>query len=269
MGADIRFFVTGGTGFIGGHLVERLVAEGHEVVALVRSPDKAGRLRELGVTLIAGDLSLFKELDTLPEVDVVVHLAAVVTAPSEHLYESINYAAVGDLLACIERQTWAPKRLLFASSLAAAGPSSPGQPLGEDDPLRPIDAYGDAKARAEVLLAGASFPVTAFRPPVVFGPGDPAFLTLFKAAARGIGFKPAGAVQRLSFVYVADLVDALVRMAADDRPGFRVYFTPSEEVIDTDDLWAAMSRALDRRVLVVPVPRPAPVVLASKARCPM
>ena len=98
----MRVLVSGATGFIGGHLVERLVADGHEVSALVRTPAKAARLRELGVELLECDLSIFQELDReLPEADVVVHLAGVVKAPDADGYEAVNYGAVVDLLGCL------------------------------------------------------------------------------------------------------------------------------------------------------------------------
>lgn len=75
----MRFLVTGATGFIGTHLCHRLVADGHQVVALVRTPGKAHRLPAEGVEVLHGDLSLFQDgaLELQP-CDVVIHLAAVI-----------------------------------------------------------------------------------------------------------------------------------------------------------------------------------------------
>ncbi len=259
-----RFLVTGATGFIGGHLVERLVSDGHAVTALVRSPDKASRLRELDVTLLPGDLSLFAdEALVLDQVDVVVHLAGVVTAYDPAEYEAINFTAVVELMQCLHRQTWRPRRLLFASSLAAAGSNPSGHPWTESDPVAPMDPYGRAKARAEVALRRADFPVTCFRPPLVFGSGDPAFLTLFKPAAQGLGLCVAGEPQRLSWVYVDDLVQAVLALVDDERDGSYTYFTTSEDTMDTDRLWDALRAAFDRRILVLPVPGPLLTVAAA------
>lgn len=261
----MRFLVTGGTGFIGGHLIERLVEQGHHVTALVRTPSKAKRLEELGVTLLRGDLSLFAKEDCiLDEADIVVHLAGVVAAQNPEEYEAINYTAVIDLMHCLERQEWRPKRLLFSSSLAAAGPS-PSGPWKETDTLAPIDPYGDAKARAEGVLKDASFPVTMFRPPIVLGAGDPAFLTLFKAAQSGVGFRVTGPAQRLSWIYVEDLVDAIYSMAEDTRTENFIYYTTSEQIIDTDELWGALQKALSRHVTVLPIPGPILSIAASVA----
>ncbi|MCO4745840.1 MAG: NAD(P)-dependent oxidoreductase [Proteobacteria bacterium] len=250
----MRYLITGGTGFIGGHLIERLVAEGHAVTALVRSPHKAKRLEELGVTLLPGDLSLFADEVDLDPVDVVVHLAGVVAAQDPDQYEAINFTAVVDLMDCLERQAWSPKRLLFASSLAAAGPSPADRAWTEADVLAPIEPYGEAKMRAEQTLKGASFPVTSFRPPIVLGPGDPAFLTLFKAGMSRVGVRVLGPAQRLSWVFVDDLISAIVRMSEDTRDGDYTYYTSSQEVVDTDRLWNALRRALNRSILVIPLP---------------
>lgn len=262
----MRFLITGATGFIGVHLVRRLRAEGHEVIGLVRTPAKAKAIEQLGATLLSGDLSLFADPELeLPEVDVVVHLAGIVAAQDPAAYEAINYTAVLDLMACLQRQAWKPRRLLFASSLAAAGPSPGDRPWTEADTPAPVDPYGDAKRRAEVALQDARFPVTSFRPPVVLGPGDPAFLTVFRAASRGVGFRVAGAPQRLSWVFVDDLVSALLTMSLDTRSSSHTYFTTSEEQVDIAMLWDALRRAMDRPVFVLPIPGPVLSAAASVA----
>jgi nucleoside-diphosphate-sugar epimerase len=251
----VRVFVTGATGFIGRHLCRRLVDRGDQVAALVRSPLKANGLPG-EVKLVQGDLSMFADPRTeLPQSDVVIHLAGVIAADKPEEYEAINYGAVKDLMECVGRQKWKPARLLFASSLAAGGPSASGVELTERDPPRPVDPYGDAKARAEALVRGAPFPTTAFRPCMVLGPGDEASLTLFRAARAHVGFRVAGAPQELSFIDVRDLVEAIVVMADDRRPGSFCYYASHPSPTNTRELWRELSRAVGRAVLVVPIPR--------------
>jgi nucleoside-diphosphate-sugar epimerase len=251
----VRVFITGATGFIGRHLCRRLVDRGDEVTALVRSQHKADGLPK-GVKVLSGDLSLFADPQTvLPPSDVVIHLAGVIAADKPEDYETVNYGAVADLLECLGRQSWKPARLLFASSLAAGGPSGRGVALTERDPPRPIDPYSYAKSRAEAVVRDAPFPTTAFRPPIVLGPGDEASLTLFRAAHSRVGFRVAGDAQELSFVDVRDLVDAIVLMADDRRAGSYCYYTSYPSPMDTKVLWTALSRAVGRGVVVLPVPR--------------
>jgi nucleoside-diphosphate-sugar epimerase len=251
----MRTFVTGATGFIGLHLCRRLAERGDDVVALVRSPGKAARL-PTGVKTYVGDLSIFADPRTeLPECDVVVHLAGVVAADRPAEYEAVNHAAVRDLVHCLGRQRWSPSRLVFASSLAAGGPSPAGVELTEADPPRPIDPYGDAKARAEQVVREAPFPTTAFRPAIVLGPGDEASLTLFRAARSGVGFQIGREPQKLSFVDVRDLVEAIVLMADDRRPGPRCYYASHPARTDVRELWRELGRAVGRSVFVAPVPK--------------
>ena len=251
----MRVLVTGATGFIGLHLCRRLVALGDEVIALVRSPKKAEAL-PAGVTPLAGDLSLFADPATeLPPCDVVVHLAGVVAAGKLADYDAVNFAAVRDVVACVARQKWRPRRLVFASSLAAAGPSGYDAALTEADPPRPIDPYGIAKARAEEAVREAPFPTTAFRPPIVLGPGDPASLTIFRSARSGVGLRVAGPPQRLSFVDVRDLVDAVALMAHDAREGSYCYYASHPDRMDIGELWRSIAPAVGRDVLVLPVPK--------------
>src|SRR5215204_844110 len=109
----MKILVTGATGFIGNHLVHRLVRDGHSVVALVRNREKAKDLPP--VEILEGDLSLFENPRTvLPACDAVIHLAGVVAADRLADYERINFTAVKHLVACIDRQGWKPKRFLFS-----------------------------------------------------------------------------------------------------------------------------------------------------------
>lgn len=252
----MHLFITGATGFIGRHLCREAVARGHRVTALLRTPGKA-KVLPPEVEAFPGDLSMFAKPETrLPPDAVVIHLAGIVTAKDPAEYASVNLHAVQDLVACLQRQPTPPRRLLFASSLAAAGPSPADRPWTEDDALAPIDPYGAAKAQAEDVVRAAPFPTTIFRPPIVFGAEDEATLTLFQSAQSGFGFRAAGAPQRLSWVDVRDLVDALLRMADDERPGSHTYFTSHPDEMDVVGMWAALGRAVGRRVLVAPIPKP-------------
>jgi len=210
-----------------------------------------------GVEILSGDLSIFDPSDrVLPACDLVIHLAGVVNAQTEDAYDAINFRAVQSLVRCIARQSWKPRRFLFASSLAAAGPTSLGVRLTESDACKPIDAYGRAKLDAEQFLREAPFPVTSFRPSVVFGPKDPATFTFFRMAARGFGFRVSGPPQGFSFVDVDDLVDAIVALTEDATADHRTYFVSSRQDTDTSQLWEALSAAIGRRVRVIVVPRP-------------
>jgi nucleoside-diphosphate-sugar epimerase len=254
----MRVFVTGATGFIGAHLCRALVARGHQVVALVRDPKKAAaELPARGVVPLVGDLSLFDRDDVaLPACEIVIHLAGVIAAKTPDEYDAVNFVAVQRLVRSLARQSWQPRRLLFASSLAAVGPSDARVAKTERDPAEPIEPYGRAKRKAEQFLAAeAPFPTTSFRPALVFGPRDTATLAFFKMARRGVGFRVAGRPQALSFIDVDDAVAGIVAMMDDTSDAHRTYFLAARETFDTESLWRAMAEAIGRRVRVVRVPR--------------
>jgi nucleoside-diphosphate-sugar epimerase len=255
----MRILVTGATGFIGAHLCRELVRQGHELVALARDPKKAAaELPSTGVETLAGDLSLFAREDVvLPACELVIHLAGVVAAKSPEQYDAVNFEAVKHLVRTLARQTWRPRRLLFASSLAAVGPTMTRVPKTERDLAEPIEPYGRAKLKAEQFLAAeAPFPTTSFRPALVFGPRDTATLTFFKLAKRGFGFRVAGAPQGLSFIDIDDAVAGICAMMSDTSDAHRTYFLAAREQMDTERLWQAMAEATARRVRVIRVPRP-------------
>lgn len=254
----MRIFLTGATGFIGQHLCHKLVQDGHEVVALVRSPHKTNCLPAHNITFIQGDLGSFRDQDfQIPQCDTIIHLAGTVTAKRQSEYDTINFHAVKDLFHCILRQNWQPQRLLFASSLAATGPSSqPDSQLDETHPAKPIDDYGLAKHRAEEFLKSQhQIPTTIFRPCAVLGPLDANTFNLFKIAKFGLGFVPTGTPQKISFIGVFDLINAIVKMLDDKTPDHKTYFVSHHDPIDTHHLWKAVGQSLDKNIKLIKVPR--------------
>ncbi|MEM7104198.1 MAG: NAD(P)-dependent oxidoreductase [Bacteroidota bacterium] len=251
----MRIFITGATGFIGQHLCKRLVAEGHDLTVLLRSPKKRNLLPK-GVTFLNGDLSLFKDHNlVLPKFDYVIHLAGAIFAKNRVGYFEINFEGVKDLVTCLQNQDWQLKRFLFASSLAAAGPSNGEVPHIESDPLNPRDPYGEAKKAAEEWLQAQEIPSTSFRPAIVLGPGDENTYTLFKMAKKGLGIKVAGIDQQLSFVDVDDVVDALIKMMTIEGDLHQTYFIAHPEEITLPELWRQLANAFSREVWLILIPQ--------------
>jgi nucleoside-diphosphate-sugar epimerase len=146
--------------------------------------------------------------------------------------------------------------MLFASSLAAAGPNPDRVPKTERDPAEPVEPYGRAKLKAERFLAQeAPFPTTSFRPSLVFGPRDTATLSFFKMARAGVGMRIAGAPQDLSFIDVDDAVAGIAAMMEDQSDAHHVYFLAANEQMDTEILWRTMSEAMDKRLCVMRMPK--------------
>ncbi|MBI4496789.1 MAG: NAD-dependent epimerase/dehydratase family protein [Chloroflexi bacterium] len=250
-----RCLVTGATGFIGRHLVEALVRRGDRVVCLVRRTSRLDRLAALPVELVYGDItdpaSLHAAVDSVEE---VYHLAGLTTALRSQDFHRVNVTGTAALLeAC--RRTGGPRRTVLVSSLAACGPSAPGQPLGEDDLPRPLSPYGRSKLAAEAVARAYSryLPMTVVRPPVVYGPGDRQTLPFFRLVHRGV--RPLFRRDtQVSLIHVADLVAGLLLAAGRDAAIGQTYFLAGDETPTLEELTGLIALALGRRAVALRLP---------------
>ena len=236
----MRVLVTGATGFIGRHLVRRLVSLGEDVACLVRDTSVLGDLDRMGVEFRFGDMRDPASLRrATADVDVVYHLAAVIRAVGPDDLFAVNEGGTANLAASCAART-SPPTLVVVSSIAAAGPSAPETPHVEGDPLRPISDYGRSKAGAEraARARAGAVPTTIVRPPVVFGEHDLETLELFRVAARGWHIVPTLREHRVSLLHASDLAhllqavaDAGERLATDapDHDAAGVYYAAYDE----------------------------------------
>ncbi|HVX88609.1 MAG TPA: NAD(P)-dependent oxidoreductase, partial [Gemmatimonadales bacterium] len=207
----MRFFLTGATGFVGGHVVDQLLAAGHEVTALVRSPARAQGMADRGVRLVPGDLHDRAALAAgAADAEVVLHVAALTGAVNEAEFLAANREGTANVLAaCVQAAT--RPRLVSVSSMAAGGPARRGVPKRDAADDRPVTMYGRSKLAGELVLRGSQHPWVILRPPTVYGPRDrDNLLTVFKAARTGFAPVFGDGSMELSAIYVEDLAAATV-----------------------------------------------------------
>ncbi|MEX2141922.1 MAG: NAD-dependent epimerase/dehydratase family protein [Pirellulales bacterium] len=212
-------FVTGGSGFIGFHLVRALVDRGDEVTCLVRRSSQRERvatLTRLGARIIEAELTDVQPLEpALSNCDIVYHLAGATRARSRREFLQVNARATLELLTAAAKRT-SPPAVVFVSSLAAAGPSPRGQPRREADPPRPVSRYGMSKLVAEMFARSVAdkLPISIVRPPMVLGPGDSTSVELFRALQRvPLHFMPGFRYKQYSLVFAEDLAQGLIATA--------------------------------------------------------
>ncbi|HEV2596496.1 MAG TPA: NAD(P)-dependent oxidoreductase [Sphingomicrobium sp.] len=202
----MRVAITGGTGFVGSHLIDAALAAGHEINALTRraQPPRGG------INWIEGDLSSRDALEQLVvDADAIVHVAGTINAPNARGFEQGNVAGTLAMLAAAT--AGGVQRFVHVSSLAAREPK--------------LSLYGASKARAEELVHSSGLHWAIVRPPAVYGPGDKETLELFRMAKLGLMLMPPKG--RVSVIHADDLARLLVALAADG--------VPSNCLIEPDD----------------------------------
>ena len=252
----MKALVTGGTGFVGRHLVEHLRAQGDEVTALVRSPQRAEPLAALGARLERGDLHDRAALArAVANQDVVYHVAGAVAAPTEASYLAGNRDGTRHLAEAAA--TAGTRRFVFVSSLAAAGPSRAGAPHQGDVEPHPVTAYGRSKLAAEEVVRASPLAWTIVRPPAVYGPRDREnFLTVFKALRLGVAPVFGDGSMQLSAVYAPDLAEALRAAGTTEATVGGVYYANHPEIVTSAELVRTISRTTGRTVRIIGLPEP-------------
>tara|TARA_Y100001960_G_scaffold267300_1_gene291488 strand:- start:533 stop:1513 length:981 start_codon:yes stop_codon:yes gene_type:complete len=254
----MNVLVTGGTGFIGSHLVERLVREGHQVRALVSKNGRKNKqdavkfLEELDVEIFEGNLLEEGSLtDIAEDVDAVFHFAAIArpsAIPDGHYFD-VNEKGTQNLLkACNNPQI---KKFLVMSSLAVFGPCKNQDSLNEESICGPIDTYGESKLAqekvAEYFIKKQQLPIVILRPPTVFGPRDLEILKFIKIIKNR--FFPIRSNNKcINYLYVDNLVDASLLIIEKGAAG-EVYLIDNGELCSLNQVINSISNALNVQML--------------------
>jgi uncharacterized protein YbjT (DUF2867 family) len=227
--------LTGGTGFLGRHVLDRLVEHGHSVRALARRKQAP---RD-NVEWVAGDLA---DTDALARLcagaDVVIHVAGVVNALDAAGFDAGNRVGTANVAAAAKAAGVA--RFVHVSSLAATQPQ--------------LSIYGASKAAAEVELARAGIEARIVRPPGIYGPGDTETLDLFRMAAHGFVLLPPRG--RASWIHVDDMARLIVTLAeADEAPDLVEADDGREGGWTHEDFAKALGVAAGKRGVVLHTPQ--------------
>ena len=251
----MKAFVTGGTGFVGAHLVQALRARGDQVTCLVRNAAKAQALGWTDVRLVRGDLDDAAALrDGCAGAEVIYHVAGRISARDLDEFMRANRDGTANVLEAAGQGP--PRRFVLVSSLAAAGPTAPGQPIDETRPPSPVTPYGQSKLAAELLVRAMAGSWTIVRPPTVYGEWDREVLKVFKLARAGLAPVFGDGSQELSVIYAGDLAAALVAAATAPATARRVYYAAHPDVTTSRELVRAIGRAVGRQPRIVPLPGP-------------
>jgi uncharacterized protein YbjT (DUF2867 family) len=232
----VKIAVTGGTGFVGSHLIEQAVMAGYAVRALTRRPQPA----QPGITWIAGSLEHPASLSTLVEgCAAVVHVAGVVKG-DRAAFRKGNLVGTEAMLEAAAQA--GIRRFVHVSSLAAREPQ--------------LSAYGWSKCASEEPVIASGGDWTIIRPAVIYGPRDTELLALFRAARFGV--VPLPTRGRTSVIAAEDLARLMLACLAD-RQSFHRTYEPGDGMSggwSQIALAEAIGAAIGRKVRTVIVPGP-------------
>ena len=265
-----RALVTGGSGFLGTHLIARLARSGWAIRCATRQargdapPDvECAVVGEIGPATDWGA--------ALEGVDVVFHLAArahVLAASeraSESDFERVNVAGSARLASSAAAA--GVRRVVYVSTIGVHGDHTDGAAFDEYSPLEPVTAYALSKLRGEAALRAESRPgcePAILRPPLVYGAGVPGnLLRLLRLISSGVPLPLASVQNRRSFVAAANLADALVLCGEKAQAAGQAFVVADGEDLATPELVRALAEGLDVPARLWPAP---PAALRLVAR---
>ena len=267
--AGKKVLLTGGTGFVGRHLLPQLLAAGAEVTCLTRAVSRTGHLPQ-GVATAQADLTTGEGLEqALQGKDVVIHMAALLFGLGWQDYLRANALAARSMASVLTRLSAEGKlakdfRFVLVSSLAATGPSGIAPGVNDATPGAPVSAYGWSKMLTEQVLGRAlGQSLVTLRPPIIYGSGDKGLLPVFKGVQKAATAVSPGAGREfyVSAMHAADTAQAVLCACKPQARG--VYHLSDGETYTMSDFCRGMGAAMDkvlgrnpRKVRMVRIPLP-------------
>ncbi len=243
----MRVFVTGGSGFIGSHLVESLLGRGYEVRALAhRSPlPPASRLE-----IVSGDICNRETLSrALEGVDILFHLASAVGSAvmGREEFRRINILGTECVLEAARRSR--VSRVIHISSAGVFGAVGKGEVATESTPPVPITVYDKSKLQGEriaVGLAGEGMDIVVLRPGWAYGPRDRRTFKLIQAVCGGRFIMVTRGEGVQTPVYIDDLIKG-IRLAAEKGGRGEIYHLAGGEIMTVRDMVRAIAQACGKK----------------------
>src|ERR1043166_2982265 len=194
----MKVFLTGATGFVGGNMLRRLLAEGHSVRALVRDPQKAGLADNAKTELVAGDVVASAGLDEgMQGCDAVIHLVGIIVEKGSNTFERVHHLGTHNVVEAAKRT--GIKRFVQMSALGVRANG--------------VAAYQTTKWKGEEEVRGSGIPFCILRPALIFGEGD-GFVTQMMETMRSAPlFRPVPGPGKPRFrpIFIDDVTACFVR----------------------------------------------------------
>jgi len=228
--ADI--FITGGTGFVGSTLINRLRDSGHHIMALARQINKT-MPGDDEVEWIQGDLLRPESyMQYVGKADYIFHLAGMLSSRRREDFIQTNVTGTESLLKVCAKSDAPSVRFIYMSSIAAMGPDYHGQLLDESSICNPNTEYGRSKLEAEKCVEhyAESFPIVILRPSFIYGRGDMRGLTFIKTVMKQTVLIGSGIIKTVSICHVSDVVESCILSMDADLKSKSVFIISDPEI---------------------------------------
>lgn len=246
----MKVALTGSNGFLGSHIVSAFLADGHEVIALVRpSADTSTLSAHEKLTIeevdyrnnLGQQFANFKE--RVGELDLFIHNAGVTVSLNPKEYFEINTDLTREIVKAVEACHWVSNsgKLVHVSSLTAQGP------IGIN---KPVSKYGESKLRGESFFKESKYEHLIVRPTAIYGAGDYAFLPLIKGA-NGKVYPLTNSQQKMSMIHGKDLANMILK---ESKSSTGTLHAADGKTYLHSDFVAALSKVLDKKIYTIPVP---------------
>lgn len=252
----MKVLVTGANGFVGSHIVEELIAAGHQPICMVRKSSDLSWIDGLPVTYRFGDI---RNADILPEIvdgiDAVVHAAGALRARRQETYYEINQYATRALAVAAFKHNIYFKKFVYISSQAAMGPAGSMTPKSLEDPETPLSDYGKSKlaGEKELLPLRDKLRYTILRPASVYGPRDKDIFMMFSLVHKGL--RPVTLTKRyVQFCFVKDLARAAVKAVESYEATHKTYVVAEQTPYSWEDFSYTIAKEVERDTIELPLP---------------
>jgi len=258
-----RILITGGSGFLGMHLVRFFSQKGFRIRATfnTRKPNDTttGQVEWAKVDYISSSQAWN---NLIKDVDCVIHLIGRAHVFKEsgqrdlRKFREINvYPTQALAESCLHSRKI--KRFVFISSVSTVCSSST-QPINELSPCRPETGYGMSKLEAENLLKETlqdKISWCILRPAMIYGPEDPGNMRrLIELVRMGLPLPLANVHNARSFLYIGNLLEIMAKVLDHDNAKFKTYLVSDDESISTPELIRMIAKMLNKKVLIFPFP---------------
>lgn len=238
----MKVFLTGASGFIGGHLAKQLVNENHEVIAAVRKSTDKSKIPG-GCKVVTVDFFSVSDFSKhLTGVEVIFHLAGAVKASSSEEFDIINAGITAALVNAV-KQTTPDALFILMSSQAAAGPNG----------TNPLSSYGKSKLLAEQVTTKLTRYVLV-RSPAALGNDDPETKSFYNWARRGITIALGNSNLKFCVIAISDITDFLVFLLNCSEAEGKILQPSLPNLVSWKKIHKALEKAINRKILRVPVP---------------